>query len=94
MRFATIRDFRINVSSILQRAGDETVVVTLRGKPVALFVPVDEERLEEMARAISFARLRASVDKLQEEARKSGASRLSPSAIEREINRARRQRRG
>lgn len=94
MRFATIRDFRINVSSILARTGDETVVVTLRGKPVALFVPVDEDRLEEMTRAIGFARLRASVEKIQEQARKSGASRLTPAEIEREIARARRQRRG
>lgn len=94
MRFASIRDFRVNASSVLQKAGaDETVVVTMRGRPVALFVPVDETQLEDMAQAIKLARLRASVEKLRGQARKAGSDRLSASEIEREIKAVRAARR-
>lgn len=94
MRFATLRDFRTKGSALLAKAGeDETIVVTLRGRPVALFVPVDEERLEEMNQAIKAARLRASWARLQEAAHKAGSDRLSPAAIDREIRAARRARR-
>ena len=90
MRFASIRDFRVNASSVLLKAGgEETVVVTLRGKPVALFVPINETQLEDMAQAIKLARLRTSVERLREQARKSGAGRLGPAAIDREIKAAR-----
>ena len=91
MRFASVRDFRVSASSVLLKAGrDETVVVTLRGKPVALFVPIDETQLEDMSLAIKAARLRSAVDKLRQDARKAGTDRLSPAQIEREIKTARR----
>lgn len=94
MRFATMRDFRTKGSAILARAGeDETVVVTLRGRPVALFVPVDEARLEDIAQAIKTARLKSAWKQLQEDARKAGSDRLSPAAIGREVRAARRARR-
>lgn len=94
MRFASIRDFRASAAAVLGKAaGDETVVVTLRGKPVALFVPIDESQLDQMAQAIKAARLRASIEELRVQARRSGADRLTPAEIDREIRAARRSRR-
>lgn len=94
MRFASVRDFRVNVSSFLQGAAkDEIVVVTLRGKPRALFVPIEEERLEEMTRAFHAARLRVLVEKLRAQAEKAGTSKMSMAEINREIRAARRSRR-
>ncbi len=90
MKFASIRDFRTSVSSILHKTGkDDTVIVTLRGKPVALFVPVDESQLEDMTQAIKLARLRTSVEKVRTQAQKTGLDRMSAKAIEREIKTAR-----
>jgi prevent-host-death family protein len=93
MRFASIRDFRVNASAILSAAGrDETVIVTLRGKPVALFVPVEESHLESMMQAVKLARLKDSVDSLRRQAAKAGSDRLSASGIDREVRAARRAR--
>lgn len=90
MQFASIRDFRTSVSSILLKTGkDDTVIVTLRGKPVALFVPINESQLEDMTQAIKLARLRTSVEKIRVKAQKAGLDRMSAKAIEREIKTAR-----
>ena len=94
MRFASVRDFRVSTSAVLLKSGrGETVVVTLRGKPVALFVPIDEAQLEDMAQAIKMARLRSAVEKLRQDARKAGTDRLADAQIEREIKAARRAKR-
>lgn len=94
MRFSTLRDFRTKGSAILAKAGeDEAVVVTLRGRPVGLFVPVDEERLEDVFQAVKAARLRSAWRKLNEAAKKAGMDELSPARIGREIAAARRARR-
>lgn len=94
MRFSTLREFRTKGSAILARAGeDEAIVVTRRGKPVGLFVPVDEERLEDIFQAVKAARLRSAWRKLQTSARKAGTDRLSAGEIASEIRAARRARR-
>ena len=93
MRFATVRDFRVSVSSVISKAsGDETIVVTMRGRPVAVFVPVSEAGLENMMRAIERARLRDSVDELRRKSVKTGKNRMKSQEIEREIRAARRAR--
>ena len=90
MHFASIRDFRTSVSSILHKSGgDETVIVTLRGKPVALFVPINEAQLENMTQAIKLARLRTSIEKVRTKAQKAGLDRMSAKAIAGEIRAAR-----
>lgn len=94
MQFAAIRDFRINATAVLRKAGsEETVVVTLRGKPVGLFVPVTESLLEDMAQAVKLARLRASVSALRRDAAASGTDKLGPREVQRVIRAGRRARR-
>ncbi|MBI4371797.1 MAG: type II toxin-antitoxin system prevent-host-death family antitoxin [Elusimicrobia bacterium] len=95
MQFASIRDFRLNAAGILGRAGDkENVVVTKRGKPVAVLVPTDEAMLEDMLRAVNGARLKAAVEKMREAARRAGTSRMAAEQIEAEIKKVRRRRHG
>ena len=95
MQFASIRDFRLNASVIMDRMGtDESVVVTRRGKPVAVLIPASEEMLEEVLRAVQGARLKAAVEKARAEAARSGAGRLTRAQVDAEIRRARAGRRG
>lgn len=94
MQFASIRDFRLNAAAILGRmGGKENVIVTRRGKPVALLVPATEGMLEDLLRAVQGARLRAAVEEARREARQAGADRMSMAEINAEIRRVRRSRR-
>ncbi|OGR98117.1 MAG: hypothetical protein A2V88_06105 [Elusimicrobia bacterium RBG_16_66_12] len=95
MQFASIRDFRLNAAAILGRArNEESIVVTRRGKPMAVLIPTSEEMLEDILRAVQGAQLKASVEKAREEARRSGSSNLTSAQIEAEIKKARGRRRG
>lgn len=95
MQFASIRDFRLNAAVILGRAGnEESVVVTRRGKPVAILIPTSAEMLEGILRAVQGARLKAAAEKAQEEARRSGSSKLTSAQIDAEIRRTRGRRSG
>jgi prevent-host-death family protein len=49
MRFATVRDLKNDTSTVLKQAADgDTVVVTSRGRPVALITQFDRDDLEEL----------------------------------------------
>lgn len=95
MQFASIREFRLNAAVILGRAGtEESVVVTRRGKPVAVLISTSEEMLEGVLRAVQGARLKAAVDKARNEAKRAGSSALTAAQIAAEIGKARGRRRG
>lgn len=94
MRFASLRDFRLNAATVLGRAGsDESVVVTRRGKPVAVLIPTTEDALEDILRAVQGARLKAAVEKARREAAKAGSAKLSSAEIDAEIRKTRARRR-
>jgi len=94
MQFASIRDFRLHAALILGRAHDEeSVVVTRRGRPVAVLIPTTEELLDGVLRAVQGARLKAAADKARAEARRAGSDRLTPAQIAAEIRKARGSRR-
>lgn len=90
MQFASIREFRLNASAILGRTGaEESVVVTRRGKPVAVLIPATEDMLDGVLRAVAGVRLKAAVEKARREALRAGRKPLGPAAIEAEIRKAR-----
>lgn len=94
MRFASLRDFRLRASDILNQArGEESVIVTVRGKPVAVLVPVTESMVEDILRAVKGARLKAAVERARLEAKRSGKGRPSQREIDAEIARVRASRR-
>ena len=66
MQFASLRDFRLNAAAILRRTKNtENVIVTRRGKPVAVLVPTDEAMFDSIIRAVQGARLKSSIETLQ-----------------------------
>lgn len=46
MKFCTVRDLRINASKVIRQARRHRVVVTVRGRPMAAIVPIDEDDFE------------------------------------------------
>jgi prevent-host-death family protein len=46
MRFANVRDLKINSNSILKELAAEDVVITRKGKPVAAVIYMDEDLLD------------------------------------------------
>jgi PHD/YefM family antitoxin component YafN of YafNO toxin-antitoxin module len=71
----------------------DDLVLTASGKPVGVLVGVDETRLDETVDAIRRARAVLAVSRIRRRAAETGANRLSMAEINREIAKARRQRR-
>ena len=46
MKFCTVRDLRINASKVVRQARRERVVITVRGRPRAVLVTLDEADFE------------------------------------------------
>ncbi len=86
MKFVSSREIRVNPRPVIQAAeeGDE-VVITSRGKPVALLVGVDDEDLEETVRLVRRARAQAAVSRTRKAAAREVSEGMSREEIEEEI---------
>ncbi len=93
MKFVSSRERRVDPRPVFQTAeeGDE-VVITSRGKPVALLVGVDGEDLEETVRLVRRARAQAAVSRMRKAAAREVSESMSREEIEEEINAARSER--
>jgi antitoxin (DNA-binding transcriptional repressor) of toxin-antitoxin stability system len=67
----------------------EDLVLTADGKPVAMILGIENEDLEETAQAVRQVKAQRALSRLRRSAAKSGASKLSDSDINREIQSAR-----
>ena len=86
MQFASIREFRLNASMILGRTrNEESLIVTRRGKPVAILIPATSDTIEEVLRAVEGAKLKGAVERARKEAAQAGARRLTKKEINAEI---------
>lgn len=91
MKFATVRDFRSNASKLLNAVRKEgEVVVTKRGKPVALLLPLSEKEFPETLRLIRQVRFQQTLWNLREQAKQSGTDKMTMEEIDAEIKAARR----
>lgn len=93
MRFVSVRELRGKSAEVWRKlAEDKDMVVTSKGKPLALLSILSEETLEEELAALRKARAIAGVDALQRRSMKRGARPLSLEEIEAEIREVRRAR--
>ena len=90
MKFVSSREIRINPRPVFEavKNGDE-LVITSRGKPVALMVGVSGDDLEETVRLVRRARAQASVSRMRKAAAREGSESMSREEIEKEIRAAR-----
>ena len=93
MRFVSSREIRVNPRPVFQAAeeGDE-VVITSRGKPVALLLGISGEDLDETVRLVRRARAQAAVSRMRKAAAREGSDSMSREEIEEEISAARNER--
>lgn len=90
MRFVTFRDLRMKGREVLDRlAESREMVLTSKGRPVALISAVSEEDFEASLSAIRQARAAVAVAGMRAVSAARGTHRMSPREIEREIRAAR-----
>ncbi len=93
MKFVSSREIRVNPRPVFEAAeeGDE-VVITSRGKPVALLLGISGEDLDETVRLVRRARAQAAVSRMRKAAAREGSESMSREEIEEEISAARSER--
>lgn len=86
MKFVSSREIRVNPRPIFDSLETEhEVVVTSRGKPVALLLGVSGDDLEETVRLVRRARAQAAVSRMRKAAAQKGLEGMSQAEIEEEI---------
>jgi hypothetical protein len=94
MRYITMQALRGDQAEIRRKLSkDRDLIVTLRGKPIAILTAVSEEDLDASLAAIRRARGLAAMKSMHETSRRLGTNRMSMKEIDAEIATARRARR-
>lgn len=95
MKFVSSREIRVNPRPVFEAAeeGDE-IVITSRGKPVALLVGVDGDDLEETVRLVRRAKAQVAVSRMRKTAAGKGMDKMYREEIAEEIGAVRRERAG
>ena len=93
MKFVTVRDLRTSPAQVWKALpGEQQIVITNNGKPIALLTPVSDATLEETVSAVRRARAMQAVRRAQASAAKRGLSDLTTDEINEEIRAARKAR--
>lgn len=85
MKFLSTRELRNRPGYVRQLAQKEELVLTANGKPIAILLGVEEDELEETARAVRQAKAQLALSRLRKQAARRGADGMPASAIDREI---------
>jgi len=93
MRFMSVRDLRNQSGEVWKKLKkDKEIVITSRGKPVALLTEVKEENLEEYILTLKKVKAFIAMEKMQRKSLKYGLDKWSKEEIEREIQAVRKER--
>lgn len=85
MKFLSTRELRNRPGYVRNLAQKDDLVLTANGKPIAILLGIEEDELEETARAVRQARAQLALSRLRKQAARRGADRMSASAIDAEI---------
>ena len=87
------REIRVNPRPVFEATEEgEEVVITSRGKHVALLIGISGEDLDETVRLVRRARAQAAVSRMRKAAAREGSDSMSREEIEEEISAARSER--
>lgn len=89
MRFLSVRELRNEPGKVWEHVQGTELVLTAKGKPVAILVGVEEDELEQTLALLGRARAQAAVSRLRTRAAETGGNALSPSELEAEVAGAR-----
>ena len=85
MKFLSTRDLRNRPGYVRDLAREDDLVLTAKGKPIAILVGVEDDEFEETARAIRQAKAQRVLSRMRRQAARRGLDRLSAAAIDAEI---------
>ena len=86
MKIISDREFRNNPGKVRKELAGQEVVMTSRGKPYAIMLPVDDpENIEEVLEMTARIRAQMALSAVRRKAAASGLNRISASEIDEEI---------
>ncbi len=86
MKFVTVRDFRTTPAQIWKDLlGEQEIVITNNGKPIALLTPLNDTDMEDTVTAVRRARAIAALKKIRGSSLKKGLSEITMEEIGKEI---------
>jgi antitoxin (DNA-binding transcriptional repressor) of toxin-antitoxin stability system len=94
MQFMTVRQFRADTAKVWRKLPKEKhMVITSRGKPVAILTATDSRRVGDTILEIQRQEASAALKRIREGAQRRGLSNMSMDEIDAEIAASRRERR-
>ncbi|MEW6110195.1 MAG: hypothetical protein AB1632_13675 [Nitrospirota bacterium] len=94
MKFVTVRDFRLRPGAVWSNLDkNEEIVITSKGKPIALLTGVSDVTFDETLKLLRRAKAELAVSRMRTASLKKGLSKLTTKEIEAEIIAARKSRR-
>lgn len=95
MRFVSVRELRIRPGAVWKRLrADHDLVLTSRGRPMALLTDIDEDSLEHKLDALRRERAHTAIEHIRRVASEKGLDRITLEEINEEIAACRASRRG
>jgi prevent-host-death family protein len=95
MNLITVRDLRNSPGKIWRRLSREReLIVTSKGRPIALLTPINEDDVEGTLAALRRARAQVAVSRMREASAVAGADRMTLDEINEEIRQTRQERSG
>jgi prevent-host-death family protein len=86
MKFITVRDLRSTPAQVWKELpGEQEIVITNNGKPIALLTPLSDVDLEDTVTAVRRARAITALKKVRSLSLKKGLSELTMEEINKEI---------
>ena len=95
MEFVSVRDLKIHTADVWEKlAVERELIITSNGRPIALMSGVGGGNLEAILSAVRRARGEWAIREMRKAAQAKGLDRVTPAAIDQEIKKVRRERRG
>jgi antitoxin (DNA-binding transcriptional repressor) of toxin-antitoxin stability system len=86
MKFITVRDLRTTPAQVWKDLpGEQEIVITNNGKPIALLTPLSDTDMEDTVTAVRRARAITALKKLRSSSLKKGLSGMTIEVINKEI---------
>ena len=86
MKFITVRDFRTTPAQIWKDLpGEQEIVITNNGKPIALLTPLSDTDIEDTVTAVRRARAATALKQIRDLSVNQGLSEMTMEEIDREI---------
>lgn len=93
MKFISTRDLRNRPGWVRDLKGDEEVILTSNGRPIALLLGIEEGKWEETALIVRQAKAQRALSRMRRKAAVRGLDRMNSAQIDAEIQAVRAKRR-